>query len=184
MTVSREPGEPVDGLPSRRSRRAARSTWKPRLGPGLVLGVLATIGVVVSMFLSWRVLGRAHPSDIPLAFLFDDTTTAQNPSLLLALIPLAAVLAVGALLPRPAAARVVGGLGVLAVAGLFAFQLHQALDRVPNTDLSDQLDTGFYVAAIAGLVGFLSGFLPSGWTRRRAVHVDDETAAYEREFYR
>jgi len=150
----------------------------------MALGGLATIGVVVSMFLSWRAAGSAHPSDIPLGFLFDDTTTAESPSLLLALIPLAFVLAVGAFLARAAAARVVGALGVLAVSGLFAFQLHEALDGVPGTGLSDQLDTGFYVAAIAGVAGLVSGFLPSGWTRRRSASVDDDTAAYEREFYR
>ena len=50
----------------------------------MVLGALGTIGVVVSMFLSWRT-GDIHPSDIPFAFLFDHTTTSQSPSLLIAL---------------------------------------------------------------------------------------------------
>jgi uncharacterized YccA/Bax inhibitor family protein len=150
----------------------------------MVLGALGTIGVVVSMFLSWRT-GGVHPSDVPFAFLFDHTTTAQNPSLLIALIPLAVILAVGTLMPGAAGARIVGALGVLAVVGLFAFQLHQALDAFPGTGLSDQLDTGFYVAAIAGLVALVSGFMPSGWARRRIVEtVDDDTAAYENDFYR
>jgi hypothetical protein len=64
---------------------------------------------------------------------------------------------------------VLGGLLMLVVAALFAFQLHEALDAFPGSNLSDQLDTGFYVAAIAGLVAFVSGFMPSGWTRRRTV---------------
>jgi hypothetical protein len=38
------------------------------------------------------------------------------------------------------------------------------------------------VAAIAGLVGLVSGFMPSGWTRRRwsesEVVDDDERAMY------
>jgi hypothetical protein len=61
----------------------------------MVLGVLGTMGVVVSMFVSWRD-GGVHPSDVPVAFLFDSATTATSPSLLIALIPLA----VGSLVPR------------------------------------------------------------------------------------
>ena len=137
----------------------------------MVLGTLGTIGVVVSMFLSWR-NGGVHPSDIPFAFLFDSTTTANNPSLLIALIPLAVILAVGSLMPRAAGARVVGGLGVLAVVVLFAVQLHYVVDRFPSGSVWDQLDTGFYVAAIAGLVGLVSGFMPSGWVRRRSYETD------------
>jgi len=39
-------------------------------------------------------------------------------------------------------------------------------------EFGDALDPGFYVAAIAGLVGLVSGFMPSGWTRRRSVAAD------------
>jgi len=165
--------EPVGTTPiSRRDRRTERSSWAPTVGPGMVLGVLGTIGVVVSMFLSWR-NGGVHPSDVPFAFLFDSTTTAQNPSLLIALIPLAVILAVGSLMPRAAGARVLGGLGVLAVVVLFAIQLHYVVDRFSGGgSVWDQLDTGFYVAAIAGLVGLVSGFMPSGWMRRRSYETD------------
>jgi len=164
MAVSREPVAPAPV--ARRERRTDRASWTPTVGPGMVLGVLGTIGVVVSMFLSWR-SGGVHPSDIPLAFLFDSTTTAQNPSLLIALIPLAIILEVGALMPRASGARVIGGLGVLAVVVLFAVQLHYVVDRFAGASVWDQLDTGFYVAGIAGLVALVSGFMASGWTRRR-----------------
>ena len=46
----------------------------------------------------------------------------------------------------------------------------------------DVLDTGFYVAAIAGLVGFVSGFLPSGWAQRRWTQtetVDDRGVNFD-----
>jgi len=146
-----------------------------------VLGIAGTAGVVVSMFLSWR-SGSVEPSDIPFAFLFDSTTTSTSPSILLALIPLAAILLIGALLPRAAGARVLGALGVLAVVVLFAVQIHYVTDRFPGSSMWDVLDTGWYVAAIAGLVGLVSGFMPSGWTRRRWTEneVDDgRTADYE-----
>jgi uncharacterized YccA/Bax inhibitor family protein len=164
--------------PTRRARRVERSTWVPRVGPGMVLGALGTIGVVVSMFLPWRT-GDVHPSSIPFAFLFDHTTTSTSPSLLIALIPLAVILAVGTLLPRAAGARVLGGLLTLVVAGLFAFQLHEVLDAFPGSSLTDQLDSGFYVAAIGGFVGLVGGCLPSGWSRRRTV--EDESGTYEQD---
>lgn len=155
----------------RRDRRTERASWTPTLGPGMVLGALSTIGLVVAMFMSWRT-GDLHPSDIPLAFLFDDTTTANDPSILLVLVPMAILLGVGTLLPRAGAARLIGGLGTIAVVTLFGVQLQQAVDRLPGTDLGDVLDTGFYVAAISGLVGLVSGLLPSGWAERRWSETD------------
>ena len=86
MSVANEPADGyVDGS-TRRSRRVERSTWAPRVGPGMVLGALGGAGIVVSMFLSWRT-GDVMPSDIPFAFLFDHTTTSDGPSLLIALHP-------------------------------------------------------------------------------------------------
>lgn len=146
-------------------RRIERDSWVPTLGPGMVLGALGTIGLVVSMFMMWR-SPDVHPSGIPLAFLFDSGTHASDPSILLLLIPMAILLAVGTLLPRASAARVVGSLGTLVVVVLFAVQLNDAIDALPGAHLGDLLDTGFYVAAIAGVVGLVSGLMPSGWTRR------------------
>jgi hypothetical protein len=147
----------------------------------MVLGVLATIGVVVSMFLSWRT-GGVKPADVPFGFLFDSTTTATDPSLLLALIPLAVVLAVGSLMPRAMGARIIAGLGIIAVVALFAVQLHYLTDRIPGASVWDALDTGWYVAAIAGLVALVSGFLPSGWRRRRWTESEVSDAGSD-EFY-
>lgn len=154
-----------------RDRRVERDTWAPTLGPGMVLGALSTIGVVVAMFMSWQST-NIHPSDVPFAFLFDDSTTSKDPSILIALIPMAVLLGIGTVMPRARAARIVGALGTLAVVVLFAVQLNQVLDKLPGSDLGDALDPGFYVAAIAGLVGLVSGFMPSGWTRRRSVAAD------------
>lgn len=150
----------------RRDRRTERASWVPTLGPGMVLGAVGTLGLVVAMFMSWRSTD-VHPSGIPFAFLFDDGTTAQDPSILLALIPMAVLLGVGTAMPRASAARIVGALGTIVVVVLFAIQLNQQVDKFPGTNLGDVLDTGFYIAAIAGLVGLVSGFLPSGWAERR-----------------
>jgi MFS superfamily sulfate permease-like transporter len=136
----------------------------------MALGALGTLGVILSIFLPWRT-GSGHPSDIPFAFLWDHTTTAQNPSLLIALIPLAIILVVGTVLPGGAGARIFGGLCVLVVAGLFAYQVSRVTDAFGGS-VSDALDTGFYFAAIGGLIGLVSGFLPSGWAAHRTVERD------------
>lgn len=170
MAVAREP---VNAPVSRRERRVDRAKWVPTVGPGMVLGVLGTIGVVVSMFMAWRD-GGVHPSDVPFAFLFDSTTTADNPSILIALIPFAVLIGIGSLLPRANGARVIGGLGTLAVVVLFAVQTTYLVDNVPGLSTWDVLDTGFYVAGIAGIVALVSGFMPSGWTRRRWSETDNE----------
>jgi hypothetical protein len=151
--------------PVRRDQVVQRTSWVPTFGPGMLLGAISTIGVVVAMFMSWRT-AAVHPSDIPFAFLFDHTTTAHDPSILLALIPFTVVLAVGTVMPGASAARIIGGIGVLAVVALFGIQLNQQLDKLPGANLGDVLDTGFYVAAIAGFIGLVSGFLPAGWTQR------------------
>lgn len=152
----------------------------PTLGPGMVLGAVGTVGTVIAMFMSWRTT-NVHPSGIPFAFLFDNGTTAHDPSILLALIPFAVVLGVGTVMPGASAARIVGGLGVLAVVTLFAVQLNQQLDKLPGASLGDVLDTGFYVAAISGFVGLVSGFLPSGWAQRTetASSVDLGSDVYD-----
>ena len=155
----------------RRNRRVERDSWVPTLGPGMVLGAIGTIGLVVSMFMSWRT-PDVHPSDIPFAFLFDHGTTAHDPSILLALIPMAILLGVGTVMPRASAARVVGSLGAIAVVVLFVIQLNSQLDSIPNANVGDVLDTGYYIAAIAALVGLVSGFLPSGWAQRRESRME------------
>jgi len=157
----------------RRNRRIERDSWVPTLGPGMVLGAIGTIGLVVSMFMSWRTPG-VHPSDVPFAFLFDHGTTAHDPSILLALIPMAILLGVGTGLPRASAARVVGSLGAIAVVVLFVVQLNSQLDKLPSTNVGDVLDTGYYIAAIAALVGLVSGFVPSGWAQRRRTEIVDD----------
>src|SRR4051794_22721075 len=136
----------------RHDRRIERDRWVPALGPGMVLGAIGTVVLVVSMFMPWRT-PEVHPSGIPFAFLFDDGTTANDPSILLALIPLAILLAVGTVMPRASAARIVGALGTIAVVVLFAVQLNDVTDKFVGSSLGDVLDTGFYVAAIASLVG-------------------------------
>lgn len=162
------------GADEPRARVVERHSWRPAgVGPGFVLGLTSGIGLIVSMFLPWREPSM-HPDDVPLEFLWDQASAAHHPSLLLALIPLAGLLVVGALVPRGSGMRLLGGVGTLVVAALFAVQLNRLVDDLPGAgDLGDALDVGFYVAAIAGLLGLASGFMPGAWARRRTVDYYD-----------
>ena len=73
----------------------------------------------------------------------------------------------GLRLASPAFGDFVVPLTVIILIALFAVQLHYVVDRLAGGSVWDVLDTGWYVAGIAGLVAFVSGFMPSGWVRRR-----------------
>ena len=146
----------------------------------MVLGALGVVGVVISMFVPWRD-GGVYLSDVPVSYLWD-RAASSGPSLLILLIPLALVLAIGTFVPRGTGVRLVGAVGTLIVAGLFAYQVHRVVDAFGG-DLGDALDTGFYLAAIGGIVAFVSGFFPTLWrTRREVVRpgvVDDGSFGHE-----
>jgi hypothetical protein len=165
--------EPVAAAPTEvvhRDRVVERRSWAPTFGPGMILGAVGAIGVIVSLFMAWRD-PSVHPADIPVAFLWDKTSTSE-PSLLILTIPIAAVLVLGALVPFGGGLRLLGGIAILAVAGVFVYQLDRALPD--GFDVADILGTGFYVAAVAGILALISGFLPSAWPTRREV-VTTET---------
>jgi hypothetical protein len=151
-------------LPPDTRGRTRRAHWSFSPGPGMVVGVIATVGLVVSMFMSWQ-SGGAHPSEIPAAFLWDRDATG-DPSLLVFLIPLAVVLAIGSFMPGGAGLRILAGLLTMVVVGVYAYQLHEVSDSL-RVSFGDALDPGFYVAAVAGVVGFVSGFLPTTMPARR-----------------
>ena len=60
---------------------------------------------------------------------------------------------------------------------LFAVQVHYLTDQIPGASVWDTLETGWYVAAIAGLIALVSGCMPSGWTRRRRTQSEVDAGA-------
>jgi hypothetical protein len=183
MTVSsRESREQVtrERVPRERLRRGRvveRQYWGPiGAAPGMILGAIGAVGVVVSMLLPWRDSG-IHPSDIPVEFLWNRSATS-DPSLLVLLIPVAVVLVIGALVPMGGGIRLFGAVCMLVIAGVFAYQLHRVVHAFGG-NFGDALDTGFYVAALGGIVAFVSGLVPTAvGSRREFVRsdvVEDDT---------
>jgi hypothetical protein len=164
----------------RRNYPVQRSRWSIAVGPGMIVGAAATIALVVSMFMSWRA-GSVHPSEIPASFLWDKNASG-DPSLLIFLIPLAVLLGIGSFMRGGAPLRMFAGFLAMVVVGLFAYQLHELTDAV-GARFGDALDPGFYVAGIAAVVGFVSGFLPTTLATRRTYddaygdRVDDDVVA-------
>jgi hypothetical protein len=161
--------------PLERDAAPRRTWWAPlTLSPGLVLGGFGAVGVVLSLFFPWRD-PSVHANTVPVAFLWDKTTKATDPSLLIVLIPIAVVLIAGALSPVGTGLRLLGSIAVLAVAGLFAYQLSEVISFLHNgSDVSDILSTGFYMAAVGGLLAFASAFVPTSWfaARRAGGTID------------
>src|SRR5690242_10411690 len=85
------------------TRRTQRSRWGVAVGPGMIVGLIATAGLVVSMFLAWQSRG-VHASDIPAAFLWDKHATG-SPSMLVYLIPLAVLMGIGSVMRGGSALR-------------------------------------------------------------------------------
>jgi hypothetical protein len=153
-----------DGAPATTTTRTR--AWSP-IGSGELIGALGATAVIVSLFLSWRD-GGVHASDVPASLLWDRTTSSTDPSLLVFLIPGAALMVLG-LWPRIGAGiRLLGSVIVLAVAGLFAYQLDRSL--FSGSSLTDVLDVGFYVGSIGGILGFVSAFAASRSRREIVRH--------------
>ena|SRR5947207_14775572 len=165
------PSEQVPRERIQRERAVERQYWGPiGVAPGMILGAIGTVGVVVSMFLPWRDSG-VYPSDVPVEFLWNRSATS-DPSLLVLLIPVAIVLVIGALLPTGAGIRLFGAICTLVIAGVFAYQLHRVVHAFGG-NFGDALDTGFYVAALGGILAFVSGLVPASvGTRREFVRSD------------
>jgi hypothetical protein len=135
----------------------------------MVVGAVATVALVVSMFMSWQT-GDVHPSGIPAEFLWDRNATG-DPSFLVYLVPLAVLLGVGSLMRGGAGLRILAGLLTLVVVGVYAYQLHEVTDAL-GVGFTDTVETGFYVAAISGLVGLVSGLVPTRVPSRRVERTD------------
>ena len=151
-----------------RPARFNRQSSPRAAGVGAVVGVLAAAGLALAMLLPWREIDM-YPRAIPFEFLWNRDATGAEPSLLIVLVPLTILLFVGSLIPAGAGLRLAAGLGTLVVVGVFAFQLNRVVDGNPGFGRDTTFDTGFYVAALAGIVAFVSGLITSSARRRQTA---------------
>jgi hypothetical protein len=154
---------------------------------GQALVALGAVAIIVSLFLNWLDLhvsvGTAslsrtgNATKVPVQFLFDKKETANDPTILIILIPAAALGLLGALIRRKALAFIAGGVS-LVVAGLYAYQLDQSLGilndaarGVVHFGLSDVIGIAPYVCAGGALIMLVGAFMLHPTPRR-----DDSSA--------
>ena len=136
---------------------------------GQMLAALGGIAVAISIILDWvdfTSRGALHENNATLVsfeFLFDKGTESHNPSILIILIPAAALLLLAAMLPSFRVAGVVGGVGATLVPVLYCLQVQRGLDDElagTRVGLFDFIGAGVYVALVGGVVGVIGSLLP------------------------
>jgi len=134
----------------------------------LAVCLIGAVLVIVSILLNWvdRSIGAqaftANGREVPLGFLWDNNTTSEDPSLVVALIPAALLIGVGAL-KRLRWLALVGGVLAIVVAVLFGYQVDQGL-----SDLPPQAEVGFFdwigiapwFALVGGILGVVGALVP------------------------
>lgn len=136
-----------------------------------VLGGVAAIGLVVSVFVNWADVSgpggsqQLKGTDVPVEFLVDKNTTSSDPSILVLLVIAAVLIAIGAFVVTGARGMGIAGaaLGLLVVV-LYCVQVQRGLDdELAPLDLGlfDFISIGVYVALVAGVVGLACALMPS-----------------------
>jgi len=133
----------------------------------LVLGAIAAVVVFVTSFLDWLSFEAGlhevseQGTDVPVQFLWDTIPGSDDPSLLVVLLPAAALIVLGAIIGQVRLLAVVGGAVAVIVAVVFVIQTGRLLDDL-GVDLGtfDALGIAPYVCFVAGAVGIVAGLLP------------------------
>jgi hypothetical protein len=135
------------------------------VGPGQIITALGALAVGVACFLDWLRAGdgllSAKADVVPWDFLWHKTSTSTT-SLLVWLIPIAALIAVAAIVPQLRFVALAGGIAALAVAGLYAYQLNGLID-LQSRDIGsvyDRLGIGDYVVAGGGFLAVVGTLVP------------------------
>jgi hypothetical protein len=134
----------------------------------LAVCVIGAVLVIVSIFLNWADVSiggqtfTANGREVPLDFLWDKDSTSEDPSLIVALIPAALLVGLGAL-KRLRWLALVGGILAVVVAVLFGYQIDQGLqDLPPEADISlfDFIGIAPWFALGGGLLGMIGAGVP------------------------
>ena len=147
----------------------AARTAPPSVAPARIVAGLGAIATLVSIFLNWADVtgpgGHAilKGTDVPFEFLWDKSTSSNDPSLVLPLLVAAVLIGLGVLLPTAKLAGIIGGGIAIAVAVLYGVQVQRGLDAHPlgGLGLFDFISVGVYVAFVGGLVALIGAAIPS-----------------------
>jgi hypothetical protein len=180
--TAEEPTTPAGGTPPAPATPAAPAAPPPSAAPaasttapattggglpigiGQIVAIVGAIAVGVSCFLDWIDISvgsnslSGSASDVPVQFLFDKSTSADDPSILVLLVPAAILLLLGALIPKGKVFGILGGLLAIVIPVLYSVQVQRGLDDdLSNLDISltDFIGIGVYLALVGGIVGLL-----------------------------
>ncbi len=134
----------------------------------LAMCVIGAVLVIVSIFLNWvdRSIGAqsftANGRKVPLDFLWDNNTASKDPALIVALIPAALLIGVGAL-SKLRWLALVGGVVAIVVAVLFGYQVDQGLGNLPpqaKVGFFDWIGIAPWFALVGGILGVVGALVP------------------------
>jgi hypothetical protein len=128
---------------------------------------LAAIAIVVGSFLPWVDVAdprgfSEHASDVPLAFLYDQSTANDEPTIIVLLVVIAVLMALSAVMRNMRGFAIGAGVAAIAVPALFAFQSQRLIDALPpraQLDLVDYLGLGVWVTVAAGVLAIVGALL-------------------------
>ncbi len=139
---------------------------RPAYGAGSLLALLGALAVAVSVFLSWRQEGpgdggeTTSASDASVQFLWDIEAFTEDPSLLFVLLPAAALILIGAFIPRARWTAWLGGLVALAVPVLYTISAGRLQSDEGSADGAfDFIDIGVWVCAVGAALAIIGASL-------------------------
>jgi hypothetical protein len=146
-----------------------------RMMLGQLLVVIGAVAIIVSLFLHWLDLSvsvggvtvsrTGNAVAVPVQFLFDRHETANDPTILVILIPAAALGLAGAWF-RQQLLVIVAALAALFVPGMYAYQMDGGLGELTgqtgglvHVKLNDIMGVAPYVCGVGGTIMLVGGFL-------------------------
>jgi hypothetical protein len=158
--VATSPLPPTDDGPSAAESALTRNR---HISLPQVLIAIGAGAIIVSLFLHWldlsfsirgtSVSSTGNATWVPVQFLFDRNTTADDPTILVVLIPAAALGLLGAAMHKKVLTFIAGGVSLF-VAGMFAYQVDQGLGEL--TDSAHGI-VHFGLSDVIGIAPFVCG---------------------------
>jgi hypothetical protein len=139
---------------------ATSSTPTVTLTAGTIVGIIASLGIVLGAALHWlhSFFSGVTSFDIPVQFLFDNHTRSSDPNIGIFLVALGIAGLLLSLFARGAIWRVLIGILAIAIAAAFFIQIAEALSG-SSRSFTDVTGAGPWVTGVAGLLLMVSTVL-------------------------